>query len=98
MSANISQRKPHGAVLGATVADFAGWCLVASCLPGASAVAVHHRPPLKTPDISVNVVYGLSAPMRASKAQQTNKRRIRGGNANTSCSCSRRHVDCLTHP
>ncbi len=31
MSANTSQRKLHGAVMGATVADFAGWRLVVTC-------------------------------------------------------------------
>ena len=31
MAANISQRKLHGAVMGATVADFAGWRLVVTC-------------------------------------------------------------------
>ncbi len=31
MSANISQRKLHGAVMGATVDDFAGWHLVVTC-------------------------------------------------------------------
>jgi len=31
MSANTSQRKLHGGVMGATVANFAGWRLVATC-------------------------------------------------------------------
>lgn len=70
MSANISQRKLHGAVMGATVAGFAGWRLVVACLPRASAVAVQHRPQLKTRDLSANVVYGprlQCAPARPSE-------------------------------
>ena len=31
MSANISQRKLHGIVMGAAVDDFAGWRLVVTC-------------------------------------------------------------------
>jgi hypothetical protein len=31
MSANTSQRKLHGAVMGATVSDFTGWLLVVTC-------------------------------------------------------------------
>ena len=31
MSANTSQRKLHGAVMGTTVDDFAGWRLVVTC-------------------------------------------------------------------
>jgi hypothetical protein len=31
MSANISQRKLHGAIMGATVSDFTGWRLVVTC-------------------------------------------------------------------
>jgi hypothetical protein len=31
MSANISQRKLHGAAMSATVTDFAGWRLVVTC-------------------------------------------------------------------
>ncbi len=31
MSANTGQRKLHGAVMGATVADFAGWRLAITC-------------------------------------------------------------------